>query len=81
MSTAGFTYGGFYQHVHSKADLMAETAPYSFTLSNAQLSDFNIVSFVQKYLSREYRDTQFTAAPWLLFVLMLDVILTLKKTF
>lgn len=56
MSTAGFTHGGFYKHFKSKADLMAEAAAYSFTQSNAQMADFDIVSFVQKYLSREHRD-------------------------
>lgn len=56
MSTAGFTHGGFYKHFQSKADLMAEAAAYSFAQSNAQMSDFDIVSFVQKYLSREHRD-------------------------
>ncbi|ELV8594484.1 TetR/AcrR family transcriptional regulator [Vibrio fluvialis] len=56
MSTAGFTHGGFYKHFKSKADLMAEAAAYSFAQSNAQMFDFDIVSFVQKYLSREHRD-------------------------
>ncbi|MCH7422559.1 MULTISPECIES: TetR/AcrR family transcriptional regulator [Shewanella] len=56
MSTAGFTHGGFYKHFQSKADLMAEAAAYSFAQSNSQMSDFDIVSFVQKYLSREHRD-------------------------
>lgn len=56
MSTAGFTHGGFYKHFQSKADLMVEAAAYSFAQSSAQMSDFDIVSFVQKYLSREHRD-------------------------
>lgn len=56
MSTAGFTHGGFYKHFQSKADLMAETAAYSFAQSSAQVFDSDIVAFVQKYLSRKHRD-------------------------
>lgn len=56
MSAAGFTHGGFYKHFQSKADLMAEAAAYSFELSNAQISNHDIDSFVQEYLSRSHRD-------------------------
>lgn len=56
MSAAGFTHGGFYKHFQSKADLMAEAAAYGFDLSNAQMSDHDIASFVQAYLSRAHRD-------------------------
>lgn len=56
MSTAGFTHGGFYKHFQSKADLMAEATAYSFAQSNSQMYDLDIISFVQKYLSRGHRD-------------------------
>lgn len=57
MATAGFTHGGFYKHFGSKADLMAEAAACSFAKSTAQTAEVDINDFVQRYLSREHRDT------------------------
>ena len=57
MAAAGFTHGGFYKHFGSKADLMAEAAACSFAKSTAQTAEVDINDFIQRYLSREHRDT------------------------
>jgi TetR/AcrR family transcriptional repressor of nem operon len=57
MATAGFTHGGFYKHFGSKADLMAEATACSFAKSRAESAEVDINDFVQRYLSREHRDS------------------------
>lgn len=56
MATAGFTHGGFYKHFRSKADLMAETAAFSFAQSAAEITGLDGATFVKQYLSRQHRD-------------------------
>ena len=57
MAAAGLTHGGFYKHFKSKADLMAEATACSFSKTAEQSSELNVSDFIEKYLSREHRDT------------------------
>ncbi|MFT0737419.1 TetR/AcrR family transcriptional regulator [Ralstonia wenshanensis] len=60
MAAAGFTHGGFYKHFRSKADLMAESAACGLAQTAALTAGVDTLEFVQRYLSREHRDTRAT---------------------
>lgn len=58
MAAAGFTYGGFYKHFRSKADLMAEATASGISQRVANSDGVDLAEFVTHYLSREHRDNR-----------------------
>jgi TetR/AcrR family transcriptional repressor of nem operon len=60
MAAAGFTHGGFYKQFGSKADLIAESTACGIAQTIAMSDGVGPVEFVQRYLSREHRDSRAT---------------------
>ena len=60
MAAAGFTHGGFYKQFGSKADLIAESTACGIARTVAMTDGVGPVEFVERYLSREHRDSRAT---------------------
>jgi TetR/AcrR family transcriptional regulator, transcriptional repressor for nem operon len=58
MEAAGFTHGGFYKHLGSKADLMAEATACGLSERLADGGKVDAAGFVTRYVSREHRDAR-----------------------
>src|SRR5260370_33692746 len=57
MKAAGLTHGGFYRHVSSKDELVAEACRRAFSSLPADLdSEGDLTKIVGEYLSRNHRD-------------------------
>lgn len=61
MNAAGLTHGGFYGHLKSKDDLIAQSLAYSLTVTAE--TEFELVAYIESYLSRQHCDNPGTGCP------------------